>query len=112
MFKMRYFNNKFLKIAKRWRLCSPSAPLTSDFGDLVTCNCVICPKVFFKRIVAKSNLKKSVMTLFQWRHRYYDTKNVTKLTSQDFSILDLFQSKFLATPVPFCHTLQLWFQHQ
>jgi len=31
MSKMRYFNNKFSKIAKRWRF---SAPLTSDFGDL------------------------------------------------------------------------------
>jgi len=34
-------------------------------------------------------------------------KTVTKLTSQNFSILGLFHSKFLSTPMPFCHTL--WF---
>jgi len=57
----------------------------------------------------KIELKKLVMTSFKWRHRYYDPQNVTKLTSQDFSILGPSQSKFLATPIPFCHTLQLWF---
>jgi len=44
-------------------------------------------KWFFERIMAKSNFKKTVMTSFQWRHCYYDTKNVTKLTSHNFSIL-------------------------
>jgi len=34
MSEMRYFNNQVLKIAKRWSLCAPSAPLTTDFGDL------------------------------------------------------------------------------
>jgi len=37
----------------------------------------------------KLNLKKSVMTSFQWRHRYYVTENVTKPTSQDFLILPI-----------------------
>jgi len=39
------------------------------------------------------------MTSFQCRHRCYVTKNVITLTSQDFSILNPFQSKFLAAPV-------------
>jgi len=34
MSKMSYFNYKFSKIAKRWRLCSRGASLPSDFGGL------------------------------------------------------------------------------
>jgi len=33
-----------------------------------------------------------------WRHHYYVTNSVTKLTPQDFSILGPAQSKFLAPP--------------
>jgi len=45
------------------------------------------------------NLKKSVMTSLWWRYHYFITKNLTKLKSQDFSILGSSQLKFLATPV-------------
>jgi len=51
MSKMRYFNNKFLKIAKRRELCAPSAQLT--FGDLKLRN--LSKLRFFKRIMTKSN---------------------------------------------------------
>jgi len=81
MSKMRYFNNKFSKIAKR---CGRGAQLTSDICELKLRD---LPKLrIFKRIMMKSNFKKSVMTSFQWRYRYNDTKIVTKQTSQDFSI--------------------------
>jgi len=53
--------------------------------------------VFFQTNCDESELKKSVM-----RHRYY----ATKLTSQDFSISGLTQSKFLATPVLACDNLK------
>jgi len=39
------------------------------------------------------------MTSFQTRHRFYVTEKLSKLTSQDFSILGTTQSKFLATTV-------------
>jgi len=61
--KMRYFNNIFSKIAEHWGLSAPSVPLTLDFGDLKLRD---LPKLrFFKRIMTKSNCKKSVMTSFQ-----------------------------------------------
>jgi len=82
MSKMRYFNNKFSKIRCWWSEVAWFAQ-----------------KWFFKWIMAKWNFKKSVLTSFQRRHCYYDIKNVTKLTSQDFSILGPSQSKFLATSV-------------
>jgi len=82
---MRYFNNKYFKNAKRWGLCASSAPLTSNFGDLKLRD---LPKLCFSNGLWRNRtLNKSVMTSCQWRHRYYNTKNVTKLTSQDFSIL-------------------------
>jgi len=34
MSKLRYSNNKFSKIAKRWWFSAPSATFTSDLGDL------------------------------------------------------------------------------
>jgi len=36
--------------------------------------------VVFQTDYVKLNLKKSVMTSFQWRNRYYVTENVIKLT--------------------------------
>jgi len=39
--------------------------------------------------MAKSKLKKAVMTSFQLRHRYYATDKRHQLTSQDFSFWDL-----------------------
>jgi len=99
MTKMRYFNNKFSKITESWRLSAPSAPLTSDFGDLKLRD---FPKLwFFKRILMKSKLKKSPMRSFQWRHRYYVNK-----TSQNFSSLGPSPSKFLATPVATHYALE------
>jgi len=54
--KMNYISNKFLKIAK------PQRSLIFDFGDLKLRDAVkFC---FFKLIMTKSNLKKSVMTSF------------------------------------------------
>jgi len=44
--------------------------------------------------MTKSNFKKSTMTSFYWRHRYYATKKAL----EKFSILGPLQSKFLATP--------------
>jgi len=80
MSKMHYFSNKFSKV---------------DFGGLKLCYLPnkLC---FFKLIMAKSNLKNQF-----WCHCsdvIFITSpiNVTKLTSQDFYILGLSQSKFLA----------------
>jgi len=58
---MHYFRNKFLKIAE-----SPQRPLTFDFSKLKLRE--LAKLCFFKLIMTKSNLKKSVMTLFWWRH--------------------------------------------
>jgi len=55
---MRYFNNKFSKIAKRWKLCSPNAQLPSDFGDLKLRD--LLKRIFFKQIMSKSNWKKQL----------------------------------------------------
>jgi len=52
MSKIRYFNNKFSKIAKRWELCTHSVPLTSDFSDLKL-----------------RDLSKSVFSNELWRNR-------------------------------------------
>jgi len=59
-----------------------SQPLIFDFGDLKLHE--LAKLWFFKLIMTYSNFKKSVMTSFQSRHHHYVTKNVTKLTSQDF----------------------------
>jgi len=60
---------------------APNAPLTSNFCG------------FSNWLWRNQTFKKSVMMLFQWRHRYY----VTKLTSQDVFILGPSLSQFLAT---------------
>jgi len=89
MFKMRYFSNKFSKIAKRWELSAPSASLPFDIGDLKLRHLV---KLWcFKLIMAKLNFRT-----FQWRHHNYVTKkkhqnNVTKIFYFGPS-----QSKFMA----------------
>jgi len=52
--------------------------------------------------MAKSNLKKSIITSFLWRHRYYVTEKRHQNSVTTFSILtpSLPSSKFLAiTPV-------------
>jgi len=72
-------------------------PLTYDFGDLKLRD---SPKLCsFKLIMTKSNFKKSVMTLFQWRHRYCVTERRHQTNVVRFYILGPSQSKFLATPV-------------
>jgi len=57
MFEIRYFNNKFSKIAKRWRLCVPNASLISDFGDLKLRDLL---KTGFQTDMTKSNLKNQL----------------------------------------------------
>jgi len=54
---------------------------------------------FYKLIMTKSNFKKSIMTSFCDIIAITSPKNVTKITSQNFSILPPSQSKSLATPV-------------
>jgi len=96
MSKMRYFSNKFSKIAKHWGLFDPSA---SKPSILVTFAWFI-QIVFFQTDYDEIELKKNQL----WCH-FSDVivpmspKNVTKITSQDFSILVPSQSKFLATPM-------------
>jgi len=69
---MRYFSNKFSKIANSLGALRPQRPLAFDFGDLKLRD---LPKLcFFKLIMTKSNLKKLVMTSFQLHHCYYVTK--------------------------------------
>jgi len=75
MSKMRYFSNKFSKIAKRWELSVPRASLPFDIGDLKLRD--LAKLWCFKLIMAKSNF-----WIFQWRHHNY----VTKITSQKISI--------------------------
>jgi len=53
MSKIRYFNNKFSKIAKPWGISVPSAPLASDFCDLKLRD--LLKLWFFKLIMTKSN---------------------------------------------------------
>jgi len=56
--------------------------------------------VVFQADYAEIELQKSVMASFQSRHRHcIIEKYVTKITSQNFSILGPPLSKFLATPV-------------
>jgi len=57
-----------------------------------------CHFVFFKLIMTKSKLKKSDMTSFQWRHRYYVTQKCHLTKVRRFLILGPSQLKFLATP--------------
>jgi len=40
---------------------------------------------FFKLIMTKSNFKKSVITLFLWRHRYYVTEKLYQTSVTRFS---------------------------
>jgi len=55
---------------------------------------------FFKLIMTKWNWKKSVMSSFQWRYRYYVIEKRHQIIVQNFSIWDpLPQSKFLARPI-------------
>jgi len=64
--------------------------------------------VFFQTNYDKIELKEISydvisVTLSVLRHRKNKLTNITKLTSQRFSILGLSQSKFLATPVSRYH---------
>jgi len=52
---MRYFINKFSKIAKRWGLSAPSTPLTFNLGDLKLHD--LAKLKIFKLIITKSNIK-------------------------------------------------------
>jgi len=62
MSKMRYFNNKFSKIAKRWRLCSCGAqlPLRFWWPEVAW----FAQKWFFKRFMANSSFESNQL----WRH--------------------------------------------
>jgi len=51
--KMRYFSNKFSKIANRWELAALSASLPFDVGDLKLRD--LAKLWCFKLIMAKSN---------------------------------------------------------
>jgi len=62
MSKIHYFGNKFSTIAKRWWALRPQSPLIFDVGDLKLRD--VAKFCFFKLIMTKSNLKKSVMTSF------------------------------------------------
>jgi len=98
MFKMHYFSNIFSKISKRWGLSSPQRPLISNIGDLKLRD--LAKLWFFKLIMMKSSFKRSVMTSFQWRRRYYVTEkrhhsNLTKF----FHFVPSPQSKLLSRPV-------------
>jgi len=53
---------------------------------------VIWPNWVFKLIMTKSNFKKSVLTWFQWRHRYYVTEKRYQTNVTRFSTLSLFPS--------------------
>jgi len=64
---MHYLITKFQKSLNARGSPSP-API------VVTKNCVIYPNLwFFKLVITKLSLKISVITSFQWRHRYYVT---------------------------------------
>jgi len=72
MSKMHYFSNKFSKIAKRWGFFAfPTAPLNLQYWWPAV---PWFNKIMVFQVMAKSNLKKLVVTLFQWRHRYYVTQ--------------------------------------
>jgi len=58
MSKIRYFNNKLSKIAKCWRLCAPSAQLTSDLATW------ICPNFIFSNGLWQNQTFKNQL----WRH--------------------------------------------
>jgi len=97
MSKLRYFNIKFSKIAKRWGLSASSVLLTPDFGNLKLCD---LPKIeFFKRIMTNANSKKHLIRHFSDVIVITSPRTVTKLTFQEFSMLGTSQLKFLATPV-------------
>jgi len=100
--EMHSFSNKFSKIAKRWGLFAlcPLRPQRSLIFDFVVLKLRDVAKFcFFKLIMTKSNFKKLVMKSFLWRHGHYITEKRHQKTPQNFSILGLPQSKFLATPV-------------
>jgi len=85
-----YITSNFLSRAAYFR---PQHPLTFNFGDL---KFVICPNCIVFKLITKSNLTNQL-----WHH-FSDVivitlSNVIKLTSQDFSILDPPNQKFLAT---------------
>jgi len=91
-----YFDNKFLKIAKRWGLSAPS-PFNLRFWWLEVA-------WFAQIVVFQTDYDEIKLQQNQLRYHFSDVivitspKNVTKLTSQDFSILGPFQS-VLTTPV-------------
>jgi len=96
MFKMHYFSNKFLKIAKRWRLPALNDP-AFDLDDLKLYDFANCS---FSNWLWRIRALKNQL----WRHSsdvivITSLKNVTKLMSQDSSIMAPSQSKFLATSV-------------
>jgi len=72
MSKIHCFSNNFSKIASAEGL-RPQRPLTFNIGELKLCN--LAKLWIYKLIMKKSNFKNSV-------------KNVTKIMSQNFSILD------------------------
>jgi len=76
MSKMHYFNDKFLKIFKRWRFLDFSTRKTFHIGDLKFRD--LAKVWFFKLIMIKSKSKKQL-----WHYQLY----VTKITSQFFPIL-------------------------
>jgi len=60
---MHYFCSKFSKIAKRWKLFAPQHSLIFDIVGLKLRD--LAKLYFFKLIMKKFNLKKSVTMLFQ-----------------------------------------------
>jgi len=69
MSKIRYFNNKFSKIAKSWGLSASSAPLTSI---LVTWSYGICPNCGFSNGLWRN---RTLMNQY-WRH--FSTSSISR----------------------------------
>jgi len=62
------------------------------------------PKVLFQTDYGKIELKKISYDVISVTSSLLRHQNVTKLTSQFFSILSSSQSKFRSSPVPLYHT--------
>jgi len=83
--KMHYFSNKFSKKCQALGALRPQRPTIFNFGELKLRN--LAKLWFFKLFMTKSNFKNQ-----SWRHvsdviAITSQKNVTKITSQNFSIL-------------------------
>jgi len=63
---------------------SNSSPIAFDFGGLKLRD--LLKIMFFQTDYDEIDFKKSVIASFQWRHFITSLKNVTKLTTQDFSM--------------------------